>query len=488
MRIAGQTFYGLLLFVFFFLFAGSITGQIVIPPGVCKDPRGCGPTTDPVGPPPQTPEQARLERLNSRFFEVLRRVKALGVPDLADFEFRSPSVSIGDLDFRVQRVYADTFRVQKHLQMSVESSRSATRNYQSEIAQFELSITAAKNDLQSIPAEIAGLKEHISLGDAEIVRSETRVAEMNRSAVNARARAQRTKESVIRMISSLLVGNDRSEFERNARAASLSPLEIVPPYKPAASTYRNPVATMPENATNLVAVNYDPPKISGVENKLDAIDSLAGQITRLRTELRSAAGRETEVTRKLATTRAEYERLKFEADILRNEKDRLQKIAAPLIARAEAVAYDLANGSGNVYRMAMTELVWDHIKDNIVAPKLKRIIRIHRLSAKADLAAALNEIRQNPRKLLTLSTRFRNSEEFVETMGTVTELIPNFTKYAMEASDRLGVGTWQSANDLRFDLQKDLGDISARIVENAGEGLDGPTTKLRRWLFSKDTQ
>ncbi|QYO65741.1 hypothetical protein [Leptolyngbya sp. 7M] len=374
------------------------------------------------------------------------------------------------------------------MQISVESSRSATRNYQSEISKFEWWITAERNDLRSIPAEIADLREYISRGDAEIVRSETRVAEMNRSAANARARAQRTKESVIRMISSLLVGNDRSAFEINARAASLSPLEIVPPYKPAPSSHTNLVATVPQYATNLVAVDYDPPRISGVENKLDAIDSLAGQITRLRTELRSADGRETEMTRKLAATRTEYERLKFEADILRNERERLRQLAAPLIARAEAVTYDLANGSGNVYRMAMTELVWDHIKDNIVAPKLKRIIRIHRLSAKADLAAALNEIRQNPRKLLTLSTRFRNSEDFVETMGTVTELIPNFTKYAMEASDRLGVGTWQSADDLRFDLERDLGDISARIVEKAGGGLDGPTTKLRRWLFSKDTQ
>lgn len=488
MQVAGQTLYVLFSFVFFLLSVGSVTAQIVIPEGVCKDPRGCGPTQGPVGPPPQTPEQARLERLNGRFIEVLRRVKALGVPDLADFEFRPPSISVDDLDFRVQRVYADTFRVQKNLKMSVESSRSATRNYQAEISKFEWSITAARNDLRSIPAEIAGLKERISWGDAEIVRSETRVAEMNRSAANARARAQRTKESVIRMISSMLVGSDRSEFEKEARAASLSPLEIVPPYKPTPSGHTNLVATVPGYATNLVAVNYDPPKISGVENKLDAIDSLAGQITRLRTELRSADGRETEMTRKLAATRTEYERLKFEADILRNERDRLEKIAAPLIARAEALYYDLASGSGNVYRMAMTELVWDHIKENIVAPKLKRIIRIHRLSAKADLAAALNEIRQNPRKLMTLSTRFRNSEEFVETMGTVTELTPNFTKYAMEASDRLGLGTWQAANDLRFDLKRDLGDISARIVENAGGGLDGPTTKLRRWLFSKDTQ
>jgi hypothetical protein len=336
-----------------------------------------------------------------------------------------------------------------------------------------------QREIVESPGVIAELRSWISNGPRNTEIAERQVRQIDSAVANSTKRAENTRNSVIRMVSALLPPKDRSSFEARARSGALSLFAIQPPYSATSAPATNVVAMPPSRPIVAVVIDNIAPQVVGIDEKLNAIDAIATDLASLRAQQRQISSRPDALAGNYEEVARTNEQLRFQAELFRSEIERLRSQVYAIEARSVKASWDKMISSDNIYRAALTELVWNHFKESVVEPSVRRFIRINRLSTKADLAAAVNEIRQNPRKILSLSRHLRGIEDFLETQEKVLNLIPLFTQYSEEAANRLGSASLLA--DLKFDLRGS----AAEIVEAAGGQSDGPTAKLRAWLFSK---
>ncbi len=456
------------------------------PVGVCKDPKGCEVTNGPVqtGPTQPPAEMLILERQDQRFREVLRRLVELGVPDLTGLGRLSRPTSSAELDGRVQRIYVDAFRVRENLRSDLRDSSRYQNQIQARTKTLLEEIQDYQREINSAPETLTELRIVIKDGPANLARAEQLIAPIAATVVNSQKRAFKKREAVIRMISSLMLTDARADFELKMSSQPISPFELVKPRSGSVTVPSGLVATVPSRTPTATVMNLVAPRISGIEPKLNELESISRDLATLRTQQQRMSTLLGSAGRDLVELERRNERLRFEAGVARSEIERLKTIADPISERLSKASFDRYIHSENVYRSIMTELVWDHVKERVVEPQIRKFIRLNRLSAKADLIAAINEIRNNPKKLLAISGRLKGMEDFVNTQEKILNLIPLFTQYAEEAANRLGTGSWRSAQVLKGELERDLAGASAEVVESAGGQTDDPTAKLRAWLFT----
>lgn len=475
-----RNFLGALLAFSIHALALSLSAQ-VIPEGVCVDPRGCTPSTSPA-PAPRDFERERINALNDRYIQLLNRAKELGLHDLSNFE-GVPATMI-DLDYRVQRLYSDVYF------LSNQVRNDQTARQVRELAALVEALRTENNNLsdyiRDAPDRIKKARDAIAADGPKIANGEKNVAVIENAAKNSQARAAKTRETVIGIFDALLAPKERAEFDARMRNEPLSPYNMQPLREVVSSPLI--VAGRP----SLPGINplpgpnrTNPPVLNTVEQKLAQIENIeTGIYDGRRTiaanyeKLGRYSREQEDLLNRQQSLKLEYNSFKVVVDDLEKEKD----LATEKVLN---YAFNYFISRDNVYAMLTAELSWKYVQNQVVIPEVRKFLKANNLLTRADTLAAVDDLRKNPKKLLLLSGRFKDMKEFLDVQEKIVGLVPLFEKYATEAADSLGNGTWAGGNRIKADLFRDLGDAGADIVETSSGRESGLESKLRKWLFGE---
>lgn len=467
------------------LFSSSSRAQIIIPEGRCVDPRGCDPSPSPAVS-QYDPERDRINNLNNRFIQLLRRAKELGLRDLSSFEGSPAPSSITELDFRVQRLYEDTFFLWNQVRNDQTAAQVRSLAYQIEDLRRENGELA--DYIAKAPDRIKTARHSIEENQPKVDRNEPQVLKIEGAAKNALARAAKTRESLIGLLSAIMTPKQRADFYSRLGGQPVAPYEMEPRWT--RDGFQSPTASRPEIGPRpLPQPRYDkPPKLSTPEEKLERVEAYESGIYDGRRQI-------VEQYRKLNRYSGEREELlnqqqalKLEYNTFSTIVDKVEKESRELSQRTLDYSFAYNVERGNIYRMYAAEITWNYVKDKLVIPRVQRFLKLNGLMPKyaRDVLAAADELRKNPKKIITLSGRFKNMEDFLEAEEEVVNTIPMFEKYAGEAADLLGTGTWAAASRTKDDLFRDLGDQGVNIVSKATGNEPDTAIKIRKFLFGHE--
>jgi hypothetical protein len=452
--------------------------------------QGCGPCGGgpPGGPPPIPPEAQRLIDLNEQFATLLGELRKYEIPEIGDVYGAPAPTSLDELASRVDRVY-------------VEASFHMERRYW----QFEQNTNLRAYSLPALREQVAALESKLAsaperLKDAEARRDEVvakaEAEERTVGILTANARALRsdalaTRTSAVGPILELLPGDAKDQFGSAVTRHEADPvyaMEEPPPPPAAAEAQPQQPAPLNPRHDSVVGPTEKPQPVNGtIEDKLKAFDDVKKTLSYVSYMLPSQEQRLPALMQEVAELRSRKGSLSEQLSALESPLEAANALADE--AEQHFLAAQVAEkvSAGNALRLAAAAVVWEHVRDTVVAPQIEAVLHENGLANGIEGLEMLNRIRNSPQDFIPKIGPLKDIPRLIDTAKKVVGVEENWESYALAAADanaNAQVGTAEGES-LAAHLFAGLSKEGIEIMRTASDAVDGPQGKIAQLLMER---
>ena len=450
-------------------------------------PCGSGPSSGPAsGPPPVSPEVQRLIDLNGQFATLLGELQRYQIADIDDVYAAPPPTSLDELASRIDRVYVEAYFQKERRYWEFEQFTNLQAYLMPELRE---QIGVLESKLASAPERLKDAETRRDEVVAKAEAEERTAGVLNGNVVAIRGDPLATRSSAVGPILELLPADVKDQFSSATTRHEADPAyAIEEPARAAAAAEAQPQEPAPLNPRHesVVGPVEKPQPVNGsIEDKLAAFDDVKTILAYTSNLLPSHERQRPALLEQVAELRRQKDALTEQLSAVASPIEAANALADEAEQRFLAAQIAEKVSAGNALRLAAAAVVWEHVRDAVVAPEIEKVLQESGLANGVAGLEMLNRIRSSPQDFLPKIGPLKDIPRLIETAKKVVGVEENMESYALAAAEaNAQVGTAESES-LISHLYAGLSQQGIEIMRTASEAMDGAQGKIAQALMQR---